>query len=104
MTPLQSSNLPAASNIGLENRPEKGLASIGCVDILFHPAIGAVAQLVRAPDCRSGGCGFESRPRRFLIHQLESLPPPSGGEITILVGDEVRFDFRCVTVNRAQVI
>jgi len=39
-----------------------------------------------------------------LIHQLESLPPPSGGEITILVGDEVRFDFRCVTVNRAQVI
>ena len=27
---------------------------------------GAVAQLVRAPDCRSGGCGFESRPRRFL--------------------------------------
>ena len=25
---------------------------------------GAVAQLVRAPDCRSGGCGFESRPRR----------------------------------------
>ena len=26
--------------------------------------IGAVAQLVRVPDCRSGGCGFESRPRR----------------------------------------
>ena len=25
---------------------------------------GAVAQLVRAPDCRSGGCGFEPRPRR----------------------------------------
>jgi hypothetical protein len=23
--------------------------------------IGAVAQLVRVPDCRSGGCGFESR-------------------------------------------
>ena len=27
---------------------------------------GAVAQLVRVPDCRSGGCGFESRPPRFL--------------------------------------
>ena len=26
---------------------------------------GAVAQLVRVPDCRSGGCGFESRPRRL---------------------------------------
>jgi hypothetical protein len=26
---------------------------------------GAVAQLVRVPDCRSGGCGFESRPRRW---------------------------------------
>jgi outer membrane murein-binding lipoprotein Lpp len=26
---------------------------------------GAVAQLVRVPDCRSGGCGFESRPPRF---------------------------------------
>ena len=28
---------------------------------------GAVAQLVRVPDCRSGGCGFESRPPRFTI-------------------------------------
>ena len=27
---------------------------------------GAVAQLVRVLDCRSSGCGFESRPRRFL--------------------------------------
>ena len=26
---------------------------------------GAVAQLVRVPDCRSGGCGFESRPPRL---------------------------------------
>ncbi len=29
-----------------------------------HPPLGAVAQLVRVPDCRSGGCGFESRPPR----------------------------------------
>ena len=27
--------------------------------------LGAVAQLVRAPDCLSGGCEFESRPPRF---------------------------------------
>ena len=26
---------------------------------------GAVAQLARVPDCRSGGCGFESRRPRF---------------------------------------
>ncbi len=29
------------------------------------PEFGAVAQLDRVPDCRSGGCGFESRPPRF---------------------------------------
>ena len=33
---------------------------------------GAVAQLVRVPDCRSGGCGFESRQRR-LPKALETL-------------------------------
>jgi hypothetical protein len=27
---------------------------------------GVVAQLVRAPDCRSGGCGFEPRRPRFF--------------------------------------
>ena len=27
---------------------------------------GDVAQLVRAPDCRSGGCGFEPRRPRFI--------------------------------------
>jgi hypothetical protein len=30
---------------------------------------GAVAQLVRVPDCRSGGCGFEPRQRRLLKPQ-----------------------------------
>ena len=30
-------------------------------------SLGAVAQLVRAPDCRSGGCGFDSRRRRFFF-------------------------------------
>src|SRR6188472_32793 len=33
--------------------------------------LGAVAQLVRVPDCRSGGCGFESR-RARLIRTLVS--------------------------------
>lgn len=33
---------------------------------------GAVAQLVRVPDCRSGGCGFESRQRR--LNALVFLP------------------------------
>jgi hypothetical protein len=35
-------------------------------------ASGAVAQLVRVPDCRSGGCGFESRPPRG--HRGSSRP------------------------------
>ena len=36
------------------------------------PMIGGVAQLVRVPDCRSGGCGFESRRprcRRIETHR-----------------------------------
>ena len=32
---------------------------------LPHLPVGAVAQLVRVPACRAGGCGFESRPPRF---------------------------------------
>ena len=36
-----------------QSAPAKGLST------------GAVAQLVRVPDCRSGGCGFESRPPRL---------------------------------------
>ena len=42
--------------------------------------VGDVAQLVRVPDCRSGGCGFESRrPRQswpfsfFLIFLLSPI-------------------------------
>ena len=33
--------------------------------------IGAVAQLVRVLDCRSSGCGFESRPGRFYLGKAE---------------------------------
>src|SRR5262245_18132095 len=33
---------------------------------------GAVAQLVRVPDCRSGGCGFEPRRPRFTLKPAAS--------------------------------
>ena len=33
---------------------------------------GEVAQLVRAPDCRSGGRGFEPRPSRHSLWEKES--------------------------------
>ena len=34
---------------------------------LTRALVGVVAQLVRVPDCRSGGCGFESRQPRFFF-------------------------------------
>ena len=39
--------------------------------------IGDVAQLVRVPDCRSGGCGFESRRLRQTSKELNPTPPKS---------------------------
>ena len=32
---------------------------------IIQPSDGVVAQLVRAPDCRSGGCGFDPRRPRL---------------------------------------
>jgi hypothetical protein len=46
-------------------RPQTHL-SRPCGERPFVEIFGAVAQLVRVPDCRSGGCGFEPRRRRFL--------------------------------------
>src|SRR5688500_14697513 len=40
---------------------------VGRCALKFKVSIGAVAQLVRVPDCRSGGCGFE--PRRPRLQQ-----------------------------------
>ena len=39
--------------------------------LLYFLNLGAVAQLVRASDCRSEGCGFEShRPRHFRLSRV----------------------------------
>ncbi len=43
------------------------------------PCVGAVAQLVRAPDCRSGGYGFEPRRPRFCS---AFLGMPSGTAVS----------------------
>ena len=55
--------------IGEQARPPGG-GSLSCVsgpeDYNKGSHSGAVAQLVRVPDCRSGGCGFESRQRRSI--------------------------------------
>lgn len=38
-------------------------------DVLYGP----VAQLVRVPDCRSGGCGFEPHQGRLFVEDIEEL-------------------------------
>src|SRR5438874_1820519 len=40
--------------------------------------VGGVAQLVRVPDCRSGGCGFESRRPRFQSSRDSQTPGQQG--------------------------
>lgn len=40
---------------------------------IFDVLIGPVAQLVRVPDCRSGGCGFESHQGRLFAEDITEL-------------------------------
>ena len=68
---------PGEGSIGITQSADPRLDTTGASATFPHPArirvpgkrsespSGAVAQLVRVPDCRSGGCGFESRPPRL---------------------------------------
>ena len=47
-------------------------------------SVAEVAQLVRAPDCGSGGHGFESHPRHI------KLPKPASGGFFAYLGKEKR--------------
>ena len=47
--------------IGFERTLFDVRLDVACVGWNFFYCFGDVAQLVRVPDCRSGGCGFESR-------------------------------------------
>src|SRR5262249_61877574 len=47
---------------------------------------GGVAQLVRVPDCRSGGCGFEPRRPRFGKPAVTGTQAPPAAGLVILIG------------------
>jgi hypothetical protein len=59
----ETGRLSAKSAVGIVLSPPANQLHL----LVAEPAgqIGAVAQLVRVLDCRSSGCGFESRPRRL---------------------------------------
>lgn len=59
-TPGDPATLPSPPKAQPAADPRSGSARVR-----GDPVFGAVAQLVRVPDCRSGGCGFESRPPRL---------------------------------------
>ena len=42
---------------------------------------GSVAQQRGAPDCRSGGCGFESRPSRHQYYLINTAPQSNGYDV-----------------------
>ena len=60
------------SETGCQRPTEQLRLKMCSLYILFLPS-GALAQLVRAPPCHGGGCGFE--PRRLRSLSAISLPP-----------------------------
>lgn len=61
------------------------------LDVFDIIIVGPVVQLVRAPDCRSGSCGFESRQGRLLAEDMT--------EIRLLMSEEGRNDHQCPTTT-----
>ena len=61
--------------------------------ICFSHLYGAVAQLVRAPDCRSGGCGFEPRRPRHKPRRVYDSPESHAVQGAISLSKVIRSGF-----------
>src|SRR5690606_30885310 len=69
-----------------------------CPSGRHRETIGAVAQLVRVPDCRSGGCGFESRPPRLTSPAFAGLSLFHVGESSVRFASRRECTFRNISV------
>ena len=83
---LQSVSVPVLTEMGIAPNRERKNSIPPPLESTCKPTNGrytyaspngVVAQLVRAPDCRSGGCGFEPRRPRFLRVQISLMQVPS---------------------------